>query len=146
MAGDQIMIAVGVGCRSGCDESGILSAIERALLAAHKTHDETHALYAPDFKQAEAGLMRAAHLLSKPLVLLSMTQLRAHAAFTLSHSQQVQRRFGVPSIAETAALAGAATFAPRARPRLLGPRQHFADATCALAVLDIIEISTESVT
>lgn len=136
------MIAVGLGCRTGCDAHVIVQAIDRALWAVDKTRADACALFAPDFKHAERGLAAAAEQLQKPLLLLSMAQLRAQAARALTHSVQVQQRFGLPSIAETAALAGAATFSSRAvQPRLLAPRERFAQATCALAMLEDMTVN-----
>lgn len=136
------MIAVGVGCRKGCAANEIVRVIDRALDLAHKTRADAHALFAPDFKRSEPGLVLAAEQLHKPLLWLPVPELQAQAAHALSHSEQTLQRYGLPSIAETAALAGAVSFAHgRAQARLLGPRSQLAAATCALATLDLTESS-----
>lgn len=125
------MIAAGIGCRTGCSVEQVVGVVTQALAAAGRTLADVRALYTADFKATEAGLLGAASLLDKPLVPLPIEQLKAHAGATLTASARVAELFGVPSVAETAALAGASTFARRGR--LLGPRQVSGDATCALA-------------
>jgi len=142
------MIVAGVGCRQGCATRDLIAAIDRALACADKRRSDLHALYAPSFKHSEAGLVEAAAELARPLVLLDLSLLQRQSAHVLTRSHHVQTRFGVPSIAETAALAGAHTLAagPAAHPlapRLLGPRQQSGGATCALAQLDTCTIATE---
>ena len=128
------MIAGGVGCKQGCAEREIVRALELALAAAARSLPDVIALYAPEWKRDEPGLARAAEQLGKCLVLLPLAELQTQAHAALSDSEQVARRFGLPSVAETAALAGALTFAPaRHTPRLLGPRQIAGGAACALA-------------
>jgi len=128
------MIAVGLGCRAGCAAGAVLELLEQALLASGCRLDDIGALYTADFKSGEAGLRQAAQRLNRPLLLLSLAQLRAQAAGTLTCSAQSLERFGLPSIAETAALAGALHLQGLgARPRLLAPRRVAGSATCALA-------------
>jgi cobalt-precorrin 5A hydrolase len=127
------MIAAGVGCKRGCASDDVLRALEAALASAGRVLSDVQALYAPEFKAEEPGLSAAAHQLGKPLRLLTMADLQLQAAHALTHTEHVSARFGVPSIAETAALAGACTREdPRAR--LLGPRQVAGGASCALAI------------
>ena len=128
-------IAVGLGCRSGCSADDIVAAVTAALASAGCSLAEVEAFYAPELKLAEAGLRAAADELGKPLRMLPMAALREQSAAVLSSSPLVLERFGVPSIAETAALAGAC-LAQRARGRahLLGARVAVGGATCALAV------------
>lgn len=128
------MIAAGIGCRAGCSTEQVMLALTQALAAAGRTLDDVRALYTADFKATEAGLLGASELLAKPLVPLPLEQLKAHAGAALTASPRVSELFGVPSVAETAALAGASTFARcGAQSRLLGPRHVSGDATCALA-------------
>ena len=134
------MIAGGLGCRRGCAADEIVRAIELALNRAGMSLDEVHALYAPAFKLDESGLACAAAQLGKQLVLLPLEQLQLQAHAALSDSPQVAERFGLPSIAETAALAGALTFAQAQQAaRLLAPRSVVGGATCALAERTIEE-------
>lgn len=131
------MIVAGVGCRAGCSVEQIMGAVTQALTAAGLTLDDVRALYTADFKATEAGLLDAAELLGRPLVPLPLEQLKAHSGATLTASARVTELFGVPSVAEAAALAGASTFARcGAQSRLLGPRHVSGDATCALATAE----------
>jgi cobalt-precorrin 5A hydrolase len=122
------MIAAGIGCRRACARGDIIAAIARALEAGGRALAEVHALYAPEFKSLEEALTHVANELGKPLVLLGRDALEAQAAFVLTRSARVVERAGLPSVAETAALAGAGAAA-----RLLGPRAAVGGATCALA-------------
>jgi cobalt-precorrin 5A hydrolase len=132
------MIAAGVGCRGGCPREDVLSALDAALAQAGRERGEVSALYAPEEKAAEAGLHAAAHALDRPLVLLPRRELAAQAGRALTSSPHAMAHHGVPSVAETAALAGALRLDSRAEarcaPRLLGPRQVAGSATCALAM------------
>jgi cobalt-precorrin 5A hydrolase len=125
------MIAVGLGCRAGCPVAHVLEALTRSLETAGRGLDEIQALYTADFRAAEAAFLGAARALGKPLIALSVGELRAHAERALTRSPRVVERFGLPSVAETAALAGAAALGLHAR--LLGPRHVAGLATCALA-------------
>ncbi|MEO8178734.1 MAG: cobalamin biosynthesis protein [Deltaproteobacteria bacterium] len=136
MAHSEAVIAAGFGCRAGCPVEHVLAVLEQALAAAGCRLHEVRALYTADFKHSEAGLLRAAELLNKPLIALPVADLQAQSAQALSCSAHTLERFGVPSVAETAALAGASVSgrnAPGDRPRLLGPRRTSGSATCALA-------------
>jgi cobalt-precorrin 5A hydrolase len=125
------LIAAGIGCRGGCSAADVLTALERALAAAKRSADEVHALFAPDSKRDEPGLSAAAARLGKPLRLLSRDQLQQHGSAVLTKSEHALRHYGVGSVAEAAALAGA-SLATSAR--LLCPRAVAGEATCALAV------------
>jgi cobalt-precorrin 5A hydrolase len=67
-------------------------------------------------------------------VLLPAAALAAHAGGAASRSPHVLARFELPSVAETAALAGAFELGHRRAPvRLLAPRLLAGAAACALA-------------
>jgi cobalt-precorrin 5A hydrolase len=127
-------VTAGVGCRAGCPVEHVLAALEQELAAQGRQVADVSALYTAQFKQAEPGLLRAAQLLNKPIVSLPLGALQAQSARALTHSPHTLQRFGLPSLAETAALAGASRATPGSEPRLLGPRRVAGDATCALAV------------
>jgi cobalt-precorrin 5A hydrolase len=131
------MIAAGLGCRAGCATDDILAALAAALARAERSLVDVHALYAPEFKASEKSLQVLAQRLDKPLLLLPMAALRAQQGATLSTSQHALQRYGLSSVAETAALAGACCL-PGAgeRPRLLVPRCIAGGATCALAIAE----------
>jgi cobalt-precorrin 5A hydrolase len=132
----ETMIAAGLGCRKGCAGEDLVRALHAALAGAGRALSEVHTLYAPAFKAEEDALLQIARELDKPLVLLGLEELQLQAAHALTQSAQVAARFGIPSIAETAALAGACAFADarEARAKLLGPRHISGGASCALAV------------
>jgi cobalt-precorrin 5A hydrolase len=139
MAHTEAVIAAGFGCRAGCPVEHVLAALEQALAAQGRRLDEIRALYTADFKRSEAGLLRAAESLNKPLLALSVARLRAQSGAALTCSAHTLERFGVPSVAETAALAGASSTGDDARgnsARLLGPRLVSGSATCALAICE----------
>jgi cobalt-precorrin 5A hydrolase len=98
---------------------------------------EVHALYAPDFKRDEPCLPLIARRIGKELIWLPLDELKKHANAALTSSERVIRRFGLPSVAETAALAGAHAFSRGlVAVRLVGPRTVRGGATCALAVAE----------
>jgi cobalt-precorrin 5A hydrolase len=133
MENRQTVIAAGIGCRAGCSAEQLLELLLRTLAAQGRSLADVQALVAPDFKHKEPGLVQAAEQLHKPLLALPLEQLQRQAGNTLSHSARIARQFGVPCVAEAAALAGAASFLPGAQARLLGPRLASESATCALA-------------
>lgn len=122
------MIAAGLGCRTGCPVEDILAAIAGAARQAGVCLDDISRLCAPDFKRHEIALTEAAKQLQRPIVFVAAETLAARAAQTKTHSDRVFARYGVPSVAETAALAGVGAPA-----RLMGPRFTSGGAACALA-------------
>jgi cobalt-precorrin 5A hydrolase len=80
-------------------------------------------------KAGEPGLVEAARLIGAPLTPLPLEALKAEASRILTPSKPAQARFGAPSVAEAAALAGAG-----AGGRLLGARLAVDGATCAIAL------------
>lgn len=137
MAHPEAVIAAGLGCRAGCPVEHVLAVLEQALAGQGRRLEEVRALYTADFKRSEAGLLRAAASLNKPLIALSRARLQAQSGAALTRSAHTLERFGLPSVAETAALAGALRVGDEAAgspPRLLGPRYVSGSATCALAL------------
>jgi cobalt-precorrin 5A hydrolase len=127
MGGDEAMIAVGVGCKKGCASETIVALVRRALTAA-QCADAPATLFTHIDKASEAGLRAAAEQLALPLVFLPLETLRQASGRVATHSSRVMAIFGVPSIAETAALAGAGASAI-----LLAPRMNQGGASCAVA-------------
>ncbi len=119
-------IAIGVGCRRGCASDAIVALVQRALESAPCS--DGAGLFTHQDKQNEAGLAQAAKELALPLVFLDAALLRNAAPRAIAHSQKVMKIFGLPSIAETAALAGAGPDSV-----LLVPRITDAGASCAIA-------------
>jgi cobalt-precorrin 5A hydrolase len=132
------MLAIGVGCRSGSVAEDIVSlvrrAIERAAIAGRTldTHGRAGraALFTAVEKQGEAGLREAAQILAMPIVFLPKAALAAFSAKAETRSERVVALFGVPSLAETAALAGAGAGA-----ELIVPRLSSDGVTCAVAAV-----------
>jgi cobalt-precorrin 5A hydrolase len=127
------MIVAGIGCRAGCAVEDVLAAVTGALVKARAPLSAVRALCAPEAKRAESALVQAAEQLQKPLYFLSMRELQGQSDRALTVSERVLTLFGVPSVAETAALAGAASLFAGSTPQLLGPRHAVGSATCALA-------------
>ncbi|HTU64247.1 MAG TPA: cobalamin biosynthesis protein [Polyangiales bacterium] len=130
------MIFAGIGCRPACAAGEIVAALEAALASAGRTLAEVAALYAPAARADLRALEHAASMLGKRLELVEHERLVERSAGALTHSAHAQRAFGVPSVAETAALAGAHAAWPNLGARLLGPRVSSGGATCALAIVE----------
>jgi len=121
------LIAIGVGCRKSCTRADIV-ALVRSTLAACAMPSNEQRLFTIADKQGDPELTAAAALLELDLVFLSRDALAATAPRLLTHSPAARRRFGLPSVAEAAALAGAGAGA-----RLVVPRQSKDGVTCAIA-------------
>ncbi len=122
-----IKVAIGVGCRLGCPADVIESVVRQALDQIPTAGQR--GLFTIRDKAGEPGLAEAARRLGLDLVALSREALRAQSAHVKTLSVQANRRFGVPSVAEAAALAGAGSGA-----ELILPRIANQGATCAVAV------------
>jgi cobalt-precorrin 5A hydrolase len=121
-------LAIGIGCRSGVSAEAIAALVETALARAGRP-ELGAALFTVADKQAETGLAEAAARLGLPLVHLPRAALEAVADRVETRSEKVIELFGVPSIAEGSALAGAG-----AAGRLLIPRMAERGATVAVAI------------
>ncbi|SFK73800.1 cobalamin biosynthesis protein [Methylocapsa palsarum] len=121
------MIAIGLGCRKDCSGEAIATLVRRALALA-SCEDENAALFTHEAKSGERGLADAAQGLGLPLVFLEARVLESASSRVATKSAKVQRIFGLPSIAETAALAGAGPASC-----LIAPRISAAGASCAIA-------------
>jgi cobalt-precorrin 5A hydrolase len=119
-------IAIGVGCRAGCSATAIEALVRQALSRAPEA--ERLGLFTIRDKAQETGLIEAASRLGLDLVCLTRDVLRAQAPFVQTRSVRSISRFGVPSVAEAAALAGAGADAV-----LIVPRIASDGATCAIA-------------
>jgi cobalt-precorrin 5A hydrolase len=126
-------IAAGVGCRAHCAPGDLVGALAAALERGGGDIADVRAIYAPDFKREDETLSLFAEHLQKALVFLPLADLERQAHLALTSSAKIAARYGLPSIAETAALAGAFSCVPGGTIRLLGPRTIRGGATCALA-------------
>jgi cobalt-precorrin 5A hydrolase len=120
-------IAIGIGCKKGCPSEAIVTLVARAMAAASCT-GSCASLFTHETKKSEPGLADAAKALGLPLVFLDGDVLRQASSRAITSSPKVMELYGVPSIAETAALAGAGPAAV-----LLLARMSYAGASCAIA-------------
>jgi cobalt-precorrin 5A hydrolase len=121
-------VAIGVGCRAGVSGEAIAALARRALAECGAPAGERRVFTLAE-KAGEAGIVEAARLLSASLTALPREALAAEAARVVTVSPASEARFGLPAIAEAAALAGAG-----AGGRLLGARLAANGATCAIAL------------
>ena len=127
MGGDQTLIAIGVGCRKFCPADDIVALVREAL-AALPAGAEPGSLFSIAAKRAEPGLAEAAATLGLALAFFEADALRAFADGASHVSERVIARHDLPSVAETAALAGAGHGSV-----LLVARRASSRATCAIA-------------
>jgi cobalt-precorrin 5A hydrolase len=120
-------VAIGIGCKKCCPSEAIIALVARAMAAASCTGMDAR-IFTHAAKQNEAGLADAAKALGLPLVFLEAEVLRQAALRVTTRSPRVMALFGLPSIAETAALAGAGPFSV-----LLVARMNETGASCAIA-------------
>jgi cobalt-precorrin 5A hydrolase len=124
---DQAMIIAGVGCRRGASAAEIEAAIAAALGRAGLTIDAVALIATAAAKGGESGIAAAATARAIPVVLVPQRDLEAAGGRAATRSERVVALMGVPSVAETAALAAGGPAA-----RLLAPRTVIGPATCAL--------------
>ena len=123
------VIAIGIGCRKACSSAAIVALVNRALARAGELAGE-RVLFTSENKRGEWNLEDAARGLHLPLRFLSHEQLSIEAPRAQTRSASVARHIGLPSLAETAALAGAGTGG-----ELIVARLAADGATCAIAFL-----------
>jgi cobalt-precorrin 5A hydrolase len=121
------MIAIGIGCRRGASQGAIAAMIEEALAKVQHLGEPTQ-IYSIDAKRDEEGLAGAARALDLPLAFLPPEALRAVADRIATRSARAEARFGVASVSEGSALAGAGRGA-----RLIARRMIGDGVTCAIA-------------
>ena len=125
------MIVAGVGCRKNTPSEVIESAIDAALGTCGLARDALHALATARDKANEPGLIDVAKRWDLQLIAIEEAAMVALADRALTASARVQALKGVPSVAETTALAAAGRNA-----RLLCARSISAGAACAIATGD----------
>jgi cobalt-precorrin 5A hydrolase len=125
---ENAVIVAGFGCRKGISVAEIEAALAAALERHGIARDAVAALAAPAIKGGEPALSTMAAELGLPLVLVPPRTLEAAADRAVTRSERVVALMGVPSAAETAALAAAGPAG-----RLIGPRIAVGPVTCALA-------------
>ncbi|MGJ4932344.1 cobalamin biosynthesis protein [Bradyrhizobium sp. HKCCYLS2038] len=125
------MIALGIGCRRDAIAADIEAVIAQALDTACLAAGDVAVVATATDKLREPGLIDAAKRRGWPLLGLDTSDLKLVAGLASTRSDRVQRLKGLPSVAETAALAAAGRNA-----RLILPRIANASATCAVAAGD----------
>ncbi len=118
-------LAIGIGCNSGASTEAVIELVQQALSQAE---GQACGLYTMEEKRRVAALQEAAAQLDLPLVYLTLDELKAVAPRALTQSPVVYALYGVPSIAETAALVGAGP-----QSELLFARLSAGGVTCAIA-------------
>lgn len=108
-------LMIGIGCKRGVSADAVVSLVQTAL---SRVEGKPTALFTIADKVDELALSIAAALLGLPLVYLPRQDLAATADKTETRSDRVVALFGVPSVAETAALAGAGGSAELLLPRI----------------------------
>ncbi len=121
-------LAIGIGCKSGVSADAVVALVEKAC---GQIDGKPAALYTAEEKQAEPALGEAAARLRLPLIYLPSSALKAQANRAVTRSKRVLALFGLPSIAETAALAGGGPGALLVLPRITAGGVTCAVATCA---------------
>lgn len=122
------MIVAGIGCKRGAAAHDVEAAIRAALARAGVAATALDAIATMLGKNEEPGIAAAAKNLGIRIVALQQCELEAASARAATRSERVLALTGVPSVAETAALAAAGADA-----RLIAPRLVVGGATCALA-------------
>ena len=122
------MIVAGIGCRRGASAAEIEGAVRAALARAEIDARALDAIATIAAKRNEAGIEAAAKTLGVSLVVVSEHDCRAAGERTRTRSERSLALTGLPSVAESAALAAAGPAA-----ELIGARLVAGAATCALA-------------
>jgi cobalt-precorrin 5A hydrolase len=120
-------VAIGIGCRAGTPGSDIVALVQQTLREANLDAADAR-LFSIEGKDKEAGLIETARLLAMPIAFLAREALAARAVDAVTRSSRVEALYDLPSIAETAALAGAGVGS-----RLVVPRVIAGAVTCAIA-------------
>ena len=122
------MIVAGIGCRRGTAANDVEAAIRAALARAGVAAAALDAIATMFEKSEEPGIAAAAKKLGVRVVALPQGALEAVSARAATRSARVMAHTGLPSVAETAALAAAGADA-----RLIATRLVVGGAACALA-------------
>jgi cobalt-precorrin 5A hydrolase len=128
MARGEIMRVAGLGCRRGTSPEEIEAVVALALEQPGSGGGALDALATWAEKAWEPGIIEAARRLALPLIACSAEDMRRAEPGVVTRSARAEAATGLPSVAETAALAAAGEAA-----RLVVTRVATASATCAIA-------------
>ncbi len=123
------MMVAGFGCRAGVSVEAVDAALALALRECRASRAQLAAIATAPTKANEVGIRGLAQALGLPLVVTTLKEMQVAADRSRTHSPRVMAITGLPSVAETAALA-----AVGGSGRLMGPRVAVDGVTCALAV------------
>ena len=121
-------LAIGIGCRRDCSAAAIAGLVEAAVAKVPGGARAEKALFTIAHKRSQACMAEAAVLLGAKLHFLPADALEAAMPHVQTLSKRAKSLFGVGSVAEAAALAGAGPGA-----RLIVLRMAANGATCAIA-------------
>jgi cobalt-precorrin 5A hydrolase len=127
----EAMIVAGIGCRRGTAAAAIDAAIDAALARAGRAGATLALIATSAAKASDPGIADTAARRGIPLFLMQQSELKAAANRAETRSERVIALTGLPSLAETAALAAAGPTA-----KLLTPRIVVGHVTCALAEVE----------
>ena len=130
---EKAVIVAGVGCKRDAPMQDIETALNAALARAGVNANDLGAVATGKTKQGERGIESVAAKLGVKLMLVPDGELKAAGARATTRSDRVLALMGLPSLAETAALAAAGPSA-----RLIVSRLAVGAATCALAISDAV--------
>jgi cobalt-precorrin 5A hydrolase len=122
----SVAVAIGLGCRKNCSATAIEALVQQALEGISDALPR--GLFTIVDKNSEIGLAEAAGRLGLKLTYLPRDALKAREAETQTRSALSETLFGVASVAEAAALAGAGPASV-----LIVRRIGRGGATCAIA-------------
>jgi cobalt-precorrin 5A hydrolase len=122
------MIVAGIGCRKDAPAEAIEEVIRVALEQGKLKWRKLDALATHYEKRHEPGLRAVAQKWSLIVLFPEAAEMESAAKLTATVSPKSLAALGVPSVAETAALAAVGR-----KPRLLVPRVVTKNATCAIA-------------
>lgn len=121
-------LAIGIGCRLNCSAAAIAGLVEAAVAKVPGGAWAEKTLFTIAHKRGQACLAEAALMLGAKLHFLPVDALQAVMPRVQTRSERAKSLFGVASVAEAAALAGAG---PQARLTVLRMAAH--GVTCAIA-------------
>lgn len=113
-------LIAGVGCRLGVGSDTITAAVREALGRAGAAADELRLLASAEIKAREPGLQEAARDLRVPLRLIPSAEIRTTAK-NFERSQFVEKKVGLPAVAEPAALLAGRRTRLILRKSIIGP-------------------------
>lgn len=120
--------AMGVGLRRGASAEEIVT-LARSVATRHNVDPGRLTLFTLDSKAEEHGVLEAARELGVALEFLTLPEIASRNEDGITRSNRIEARFGVGSICEAAALAGAGPGA-----RLVAARSTTGRVACALAI------------